>query len=107
MTGVSLINFKHLMIPALVDFRVYYPINRNFHPYIEISQGIDGVPLGRLTLTNDYFSYNYIGNGRIIYLGNIGIGIDERAGSLSLGWYRFAVYNSFYIRIGINPCWIK
>ena len=111
MTGVSFINYKYLTIPIAVDSRVYFPINKNLHPFIEIAQGLEGVPFGCLKKERyNYHESKYLGlngKGTLIYWGNIGVGVDEKVGSLSLGWYRFAIYNSFYVRIGINPCWNK
>ncbi len=109
MTGANLLNFKLFKFPVMVDFRGYFPVNRNIMPFIEVSQGIEGslVQLCKSSATWGYYDYLGSDKGHIFYSGTVGIGLDATAFSLSMGWYRFAIYNSFYIRVGVNPCWNK
>ncbi len=113
-----LFGVKQVLVPVHVDLRLYYPISKDIHPFIHISQGFEintGSPLVEFNYINYDNTWNsdpvlattiYIGyKGRLIYSGRIGIGCDIKAFSFSMGWYRFASYDNFYIGIGVNSSW--
>lgn len=77
-----------LMVPLMADFRGYFPINADVHPYMEFAFGNAWV-----------IDSSYIGSG---WRHNLGAGFDIKRFSLGMGWNKQGNLNRFYFKIGVK-----
>lgn len=95
--------------PIMIDLRGFFPINKDFHPYIEYAFGWSPEFIFcESENSNPDWTYEY--NGWFNKT-RVGVGIDIRRLSLGLGWNRNWGYNDkgssfkrdyFYMKVGIK-----
>ena len=109
--SIERVNMFTQSYPLMIDFRGFFPVNKDYHPYIEYAFG---------WAPEFIFCVSYgPGNGDWMYEYNdwfnktrLGVGIDIRRLSLGLGWNRnwgYDYYNGttfkrdyFYMKIGVK-----
>jgi hypothetical protein len=95
--------------PIMLDFRGYFPINKDIHPYIEYAFGWSPEFIFYESYNgSEDWMYEY---NDVFHKSRLGVGIDIRRLSLGLGWNRNWGYENngskykrdyFYMKIGVK-----
>ena len=107
--SIQRVNMFTQGFPVMVDFRGYFPINKDVHPYLEYAFGWSPEFIFGESYNGDYdwlYEYNDWFNKT-----RLGVGIDIKRLSLGLGWNRNWGYENngsifkrdyFYMKIGVK-----